>query len=42
MRNPIHAQPLQPWHAPKLKRIDVRNARMSGLAGSGEGGSGKS
>ena len=42
MHNDSNPQPVQPWHAPKLKRIDVRNARMSGALGSGEGTSGKS
>ena len=42
MRNDSHAQPVQPWQAPKLKRIDVRNARMPGLTGAGEGASSKS
>ena len=42
MRNENTAQQVQPWHAPKLMRIDVRNARMPGAAGAGEGASAKS
>ena len=30
MRNDNHAQPLQPWHAPKLKRIAANLAENGG------------
>lgn len=42
MRNDNHAQPLQPWHAPKLKRIAANLAENGGGAKGDGVGVGKS